>query len=91
MKFVNLHVHTSIGSMLDSMVRVNELFDSCIKLGQPAVGITDHGTCCSFYDIYKEYARTGLKGIPGMEAYFIHDLENKKEKNKHIVSYDAQS
>ena len=85
MQFVNLHVHTAIGSMLDSMIRVNELFDKCKELDQPAVAITDHGTCNAYFDLYKEYARTGVKGIPGIEGYFIHNPENKEEKNKHIV------
>jgi len=84
-KFVNLHNHTALGSMLDSMIRVDELFDKCKELEQPACAVTDHGTCTSFYDLYKEYVRTGIKGICGMEAYFIHDIENEKERSKHLV------
>ena len=83
-KFVNLHVHTEF-SMLDSMIKVEDLFDECKKRGDSAVGITDHGNMTAVFDAYKSYKRTGIKFIPGIEAYFIHDIENEKERSKHLV------
>lgn len=82
--FTHLHVHTSIGSMQDSMNRVDELFDRAKELGQKAIAITDHGTMAAMYDARKASIRTGVKFIPGIEAYFVNDLE-AKESRRHIV------
>lgn len=96
MEFVNLHVHTSLGSMLDALVSADELFDRAAELGQCAVAITDHGTLASHYDGFKAYKRTGIKFLPGCEGYFVHSFEPfevvvngrkrmKNEPRKHII------
>jgi DNA polymerase-3 subunit alpha len=91
-EFVNLHCHTSIGSTLDAIISVDDLFDEAKKLGQKAVGVTDHGTMAAHLDAFKAYKRTGVKFIPGFEAYFVHSYDEfeegkriKTEKRKHIV------
>ena len=41
--FVNLHVHTAQGSLLDSILTVKELVDFAKENGQKAIAVTDHG------------------------------------------------
>ena len=81
--FVSLHNHTQIGSPLDGMNDVNQLFDQASSLDHRAIAITDHGTMTAHYDCYKASLRTGVKFIPGMEAYFAPDLEVRK--SYHLV------
>ena len=81
--FVSLHNHTELGSPLDGMNDVNELFDQAKGLGQRAIAITDHGTLTAHYDAWKASNRTGVKLIPGIEAYFAPDLNLKK--SNHLV------
>ncbi len=42
MSFVHLHVHSHY-STLDGMSKVPDIVDKCIRLGMPAVALTDHG------------------------------------------------
>ena len=93
MRFANLHAHTSMGSMLDALVSVDKLFDRAKELGLAAVGVTDHGTLAAHFDALKASKRTGVKFVPGCEAYFVHDYDllekegrrQKHERRKHIV------
>jgi DNA polymerase-3 subunit alpha len=66
--FVNLHVHTEY-SMLDGAARLSELFAETERLGQRALGITDHGYMFGAYDFYKHAQDAGIKPIIGLEAY----------------------
>ena len=84
--FVHLHAHTSIGSMQDAMTNVYDMFKKAADLGQPALAITDHGTMAAVFDARKASLKTGVKYIPGIEAYFVDDVdEMPRQKRRHIV------
>jgi DNA polymerase-3 subunit alpha len=93
MTFVSLHTHTSIGSMLDSLLKVNDAFDKAKELGQTALGITDHGTLAAHHDAWKASQRTGVKFVPGCEVYFVNTYDpllgegkrKRNERRKHLV------
>ena len=40
--FVHLHVHTEY-SMLDGAARIDELFETAVQMGMPALATTYHG------------------------------------------------
>ena len=82
-RFVSLHNHTEVGSPLDGMNNVKDLFVRAKEIDHPAVAITDHGTMTAHYDAWKASQETGIKLIPGMEAYFTDDLTLKK--SYHLV------
>jgi DNA polymerase-3 subunit alpha len=82
-KFISLHNHTELGSPLDGMNDVEDLFVRAKEVDHPAVAITDHGTMTAIYDAWKASKKTGVKLIPGMEAYFTTDLTTKK--NNHLI------
>ena len=81
--FVSLHNHTELGSPLDGMNDVYKLFEQAKNLDHRAIAITDHGTLTAHYDAWKASQQTGVKLIPGMEAYFAPDLSIKK--SYHLV------
>lgn len=81
--FISLHNHTELGSPLDGMNDVKDLFIRAKEVDHPAVAVTDHGTMTAMYDAYLASQETGVKLIPGMEAYFTDDLDSKK--NHHLV------
>ena len=66
--FVHLHVHTEY-SMLDGAARVGELLGEAVRMGMPAIAMTDHGNVFGAYDFYKTAKAAGIKPIIGMEAY----------------------
>lgn len=87
-EFVNLHSHTSLGSMLDALNNVGALFEKVKSFGQQAIAITDHGTMAAHFDAYKASLATGVQFIPGCEFYFVNSYEKdgaKSEKRKHLV------
>ena len=81
--FVSLHNHTELGSPLDGMNDTFDLFKRAKEVDHPAVAVTDHGTLTALYDAYLASQQTGVKLIPGMEAYFADDLASKK--SHHLV------
>ena len=92
--FVHIHSHTNLGSMLDALVGVDDLFNRAKELGQPALAITDHGTLAAHYDAFFASKKTGVKFIPGCEMYFVNNYgiinegekgRKKTEKRKHLV------
>ncbi len=53
------------------------------EMGQPALGLTDHGVMNGAVDLYKACKRHGIKPIAGFEAYFVDDVKTLKEKPKY--------
>ena len=76
--YVPIHVHTNF-SLLDGLTRPKDLVDKTIKLGMPAVVVTDHGNLYHVVDTAQYAEKKGQKYIPGFEAYMV---DNAKEKNK---------
>jgi DNA polymerase-3 subunit alpha len=81
--FVSLHNHTELGSPLDGMNNTLDLFKRAKEIGHPAVAVTDHGTVTASYDAYLASQETGVKYIPGIEAYFANDLSERR--SNHLV------
>ena len=67
--FVHLHVHTEY-SMLDGAARLEDLFEQAVRLGMPAIAMTDHGNLFGAYDFYKKARQAGIKPIIGLEGYY---------------------
>ncbi|MHB8090776.1 MAG: DNA polymerase III subunit alpha [Syntrophales bacterium] len=66
--FVHLHVHTHY-SLLDGMIRLDDLFQKAKEYGMPAVAMTDHGNIYGTIDFYKQAIKHGVKPIIGCELY----------------------
>ena len=66
--FVHLHVHTEY-SMLDGAARLPDLFKEVERLGQSAIGTSDHGYLFGAFDFWNKAKAAGIKPIIGVEAY----------------------
>ena len=53
------------------------------EMGQPALGLTDHGVMNGAVDLFKACQKHGIKPIAGFEAYFVDDVKTLKEKPKY--------
>ncbi len=88
--FVHLHVHTQY-SLLDGMIRLNELFKKAKDFGMPAIAITDHGNMFGAIDFYKQAEANGIKPIIGCELYvaprsrFDRTASSIGEATRHLV------
>lgn len=67
-KFVHLHVHTEY-SLLDGVIRIDELIERVASYGMDAVAMTDHGVMYGVVDFYKRAKERGVKPIIGCEVY----------------------
>lgn len=85
MKFAHLHCHTEY-SLLDGFVTCDELARRCLKIGYPAVAITDHGTLSGWHNFAQACEKRGVKPIYGSEFYVAPDCTKKtREGEGHLV------
>lgn len=68
MSFVHLHVHTEY-SLLDGANRISSLVAKAVKLGMPALAITDHGVMGGCVKFYNECVANNIKPLIGCEVY----------------------
>jgi len=66
--FVHLHLHTQY-SLLDGMIRLEDLFNKAREYKMPAIAITDHGNMFGAIDFYQQAFKNGIKPIIGSELY----------------------
>jgi DNA polymerase III subunit alpha len=79
---VHLHAHSEY-SLLDGACKIEAMAARAAELGQPALGLTDHGVMNGAVDLYKACGKHGIKPIVGLEAYLVDDVETVKEKPKY--------
>lgn len=68
MSFVHLHNHSD-RSPLDGLQSPEQMVARAAELGQPAVGLTDHGTLHGAYAFHAAAVKHGITPIIGLEAY----------------------
>jgi DNA polymerase-3 subunit alpha len=79
---VHLHAHSEY-SLLDGACKIDAMAARAAEMGQPALGLTDHGVMNGTVDLYKACKKHGIKPIAGFEAYFVDDVKTIKEKPKY--------
>ncbi len=86
-EFVHLHLHTQY-SLLDGMIRLDDVFKKARQFKMPAVAITDHGNMYGAIDFHKQAFDHGIKPIIGCELYVApHKLTDRvaSEKSNHLI------
>ena len=93
-KRVELHAHTMM-SQMDGLIGVDlgkhtcDLVTEAIRLGHPAVAITDHDGCQSFpiaYEVVKSHNKKLLSSFKDK----VKELEGKLEENKDDVGLNKE-
>jgi DNA polymerase III subunit alpha len=72
-RFVHLNLHTEY-SIVDGIVRIDELLPACVAAKMPAVAITDQSNLFSLVKFYKTAIAAGIKPIIGVDIWL--DNEN---------------
>lgn len=72
--FVHLHVHSEF-SMVDSIVRINDLIDQCVEQGMPAVALTDMSNVYAAVKFYKQALKKGIKPILGSHIWLHNEAD----------------
>ncbi len=79
---VHLHAHSEY-SLLDGACKIDAMAARAAELGQPALGLTDHGVMNGAVDLYKACNKHGIKPIIGLEAYLVEDRHAIKEQPRY--------
>lgn len=79
--FVHLHTHSHY-SLLDGLIKIDDLVEEAVKLGMPAIALTDHGNMYGTIEFYKACKKAGIKPIIGVEIYIA--LESMLQKRPNI-------
>jgi DNA polymerase-3 subunit alpha len=79
---VHLHAHSEY-SLLDGACKIDAMAARAAELGQPALGLTDHGVMNGAVDLYKACKKHGIKPIIGLEAYLVDSVEGIKEQTRY--------
>ncbi|MHB8256233.1 MAG: DNA polymerase III subunit alpha [Acidiferrobacterales bacterium] len=75
--FVHLHVHSEF-SLIDGIVRIDELVATAVAQGMPAVALTDLTNVFGMVKFYQAAVAAGLKPIIGADLW----IENPSDRNK---------
>ena len=89
MNFVHLHVHTEY-SIVDSIIRVNDLVNQVKQYNMPAVGVADHNNLYSAVKLYTACLKQGVKPIIGVEALVHNPIEPGKPYTLVLLSQNMQ-
>ena len=85
MNFTNLHLH-STWSILDAIIKPNDLASLLSDFNQQACAITDHASIGAWYDINDAFKEKNIKPIFGCEFYCRTTYTGEKTKDRrHLI------
>ncbi len=79
MLFTHLHVHTTHGSLLDSILKVEDAVQFAGRNGMKSIALTDHGSMASFVNFVKACNKHNIKPIIGNEIYEVDNMWEKAD------------
>lgn len=82
-RFVSLHRHSSY-SIYDGVDLPVRAADYCVRLEQPALALTDHGTVYGVIDHFRWCLDRRVKPIVGCEVYVVDALD-KESPRRHLT------
>ena len=74
--FVHLHLHSEY-SIVDGLIRINDLVDRVAALGMPAVAVTDQSALFSMVKFYRAAQARGIKPIIGADLWLAGDAAKR--------------
>jgi DNA polymerase-3 subunit alpha len=77
LSFVHLRVHTEY-SLVDSLLRVDELVDAVAERRMAACAITDQGNVSALVKFYKPALARGVKPIVGADVWIAESREDRE-------------
>lgn len=80
--YIPFHLHTTNGSIGDSILKIKPLVEKAKQLGLPALAITNHGSLADMYEFCLECISNDIKPIVGCEVYECEDRTFKEKKKK---------
>jgi DNA polymerase-3 subunit alpha len=79
-KFTHLHAHSQF-TILQAVSSVDELVETAVKSGMPAVALTDTGNLMGAFLLVRAANKAGLTPIVGMELNVCEDMSDRSHKD----------
>lgn len=89
-KFVHLHVHSTY-SFTDGFGLPEQYVKRAKEIGQPALGVTDHGNVSSHFKWYKNCKANDITPILGCEMYLVEKQEDVRERDYNHITVLVQN
>lgn len=83
MNFVHLNLHTEY-SIVDGIVRIEELMPICVKAQMPAIAVTDQNNLFAWVKFYRQACAAGIKPIVGINVWLQH-IKSGQAPNRIIL------
>jgi len=88
-EFVHLHCHSEY-SLLDGMMRIDEMIQKTKEYGMKSIALTDHGNIYGAVEFFKKAKSENIKPIIGCEVYIAFEKYWQKrpkidDKRYHLV------
>ncbi|HEY6482380.1 MAG TPA: DNA polymerase III subunit alpha [Steroidobacteraceae bacterium] len=88
-QFIHLRLHTEY-SLIDSVVRVQELVAAVAAAGMPAVAVTDQNNLFAMVKFYREALANGVKPIIGVDLY-IREAGERQQPSRLTLLCQSQT
>ena len=86
--FVHLHNHSDY-SLLDGASKIDQMVETAVSMGMPALALTDHGNLFGAIQFYNTARKRNIKPIIGCEVYVAKEDRRKKtgggDQSNHLV------
>jgi DNA polymerase-3 subunit alpha len=76
-RFWSAHTHSTFSAQ-DALPSVREIVNRVAELGQPALGLTDHGNMGGSVQLYQACKKAGILPFPGSELYLVKNINKTK-------------
>jgi len=100
-RFVHLHVHTEY-SLVDGVLRIDSerrddgslaregLVDACVRMGMPAVAVTDHANLFGLVKFYRAALARGVKPLVGVDVQLREEGERAEPSRLVLLCQDER-
>ena len=82
--FIHIHTHDTKGSLLDSIMTVDQIAQFAADNNQKAIGLTNHGYMSSTVDFVKACNKRNIKPIIGVECYEVDNMFEKSDTKEYV-------
>ena len=84
MSFVHLHLHSQY-SMLEATCKVQDIVETSVEMGMPAVALTDNGNMFGAIEFYFACQEVGIQPIIGCDFYLAPGKLDEKGENRELA------
>lgn len=88
-QFVHLRLHSEY-SIVDGLVRIDDVVGAAAGDGQPALALTDLSNLFGLIKFYKAARKKGVKPIAGCDVWITNDVDREKPSRLLLLVKDRQ-